>query len=132
MEKKDIDTLFDVRGKVALITGAGSGMLMQWWMNAESYPYHISGKPLFGLPANIPVTFELTILLSALTAFFAMWSLNGLPKLFHPLFRSRRFRRATSDRFFIVVEAADPQFDAMRTRRFLEGLGGTAVEAIEE
>jgi hypothetical protein len=114
------------------VIGCGLALLMQWWMNAVSYPYLISGKPLFGLPANIPVTFELTILVSALTTFFAMWSLNGLPRLHHPLFRSRRFRRATSDRFFIVVEAADPQFDAEQTRRFLEGLGGTAVEAVEE
>ena len=39
---------------------------MQWWMNAVDYPLLISGKPLFSLPANIPVTFELTILLRAL------------------------------------------------------------------
>ena len=114
------------------LAGCGLALLMQWWMNAVDYPFLISGKPLFGLPANIPVTFELTILFSALTTFFGMWSLNGLPRLHHPLFRSRRFRRATSDRFFIVIEAADPRFDPAGTRAFLDGLGGTAVEAVED
>ena len=87
---------------------------------------------MFGLPANIPIMFELTVLLAALTTFFGMWGLNGLPRLYHPLFRSERFRRATQDRFFIVIEADDPQFDARRTPEFLAGLGGGAVEPINE
>ena len=33
-------------------------------MNAFDYPFLISGKPFFGLPVAIPVTFELTILLA--------------------------------------------------------------------
>ena len=37
--------------------------LMQWWMNAVNYPVNVSGKPLFSLPANIPITFELIVLL---------------------------------------------------------------------
>lgn len=114
------------------ITGLGLATLMQWWMNAVDYPFEISGKPLFGLPANIPVMFELTVLFSAFAAFFGMWGLNGMPKLYHPLFTSRRFRRATQDRFFIVIEARDPQFDAGRTREFLASLGGSVVEAVGE
>jgi hypothetical protein len=114
------------------LAGTSLALLMQWWMNAVDYPFLISGKPLFGLPAAIPVTFELTILLAALTTFFGMWGLNGMPRLHHPLFRNERFRRVTSDRFFIVIEAADPQFDPERTREFLASLGGSAVEAVEE
>ena len=114
------------------LTGLGLATLMQWWMNAVDYPFIISGKPLFGLPANIPVMFELTVLLSAFGAFFGMWALNDMPKLYHPLFTNERFRRATQDRFFIVVEADDPKFDAAATPEFLAGLGGTAVETIAE
>jgi len=66
------------------LTGLGLATLMQWWMNAVDYKFVISGKPLFGLPANIPVMFELTVLFSAFAAFFGMWILNGLPKLYHP------------------------------------------------
>ena len=55
-----------------------------------------------------------------------------MPRLYHPVFRSRRFRRATADRFFIVIEAADPRFDREETERFLASLGGKAVEALED
>jgi hypothetical protein len=114
------------------LTGFCLALLMQWWMNAVDYPLVISGKPLFGLPAAIPVTFELTILFSALTTFFGMWGLNGMPRLYHPLFKSHRFLRATSDRFFIAIDAADPLFDPRETRVFMESLGGTALEELEE
>lgn len=114
------------------LAGLAAATLMQWWMNAVDYPFQISGKPLFGLPANIPVMFELTVLFSAFAAFFGMWGLNGMPRLHHPLLLSDRFRRATQDRFYIVIEADDPRFDADRTRAFLEGLGGSALEDITE
>jgi len=61
-----------------------------------------------------------------------MWGLNGMPKLYHPIFKSQSFRRVTSDRFLIVIEADDPQFDAQQTREFLASLGGGAVEAVED
>src|SRR3954466_1914970 len=38
--------------------GMGGGLVMQWWMMAHDYKYFISGKPLFSLPAFIPVIFE--------------------------------------------------------------------------
>ncbi|MDM7914351.1 MAG: DUF3341 domain-containing protein [Candidatus Eisenbacteria bacterium] len=110
----------------------GLSLLMQWWMNAVDYPLNISGKPLFSLPANIPVMFELTVLFSALGSFLGMLAFNFLPEYAHPLFRSERFRRATQDRFFISVEARDPKYDEARVRDFLECLGSVQVERIEE
>ncbi len=117
---------------VSGFTGLGLATLMQWWMNAVDYPFIISGKPLFGIPANVPIMFELTVLLSAFAAFFGMWILNGLPRWYHPLFTNRRFRRATQDRYFIVVEAKDPKFNLEKTRDFLAALGGSVVEEVNE
>lgn len=114
------------------VVGAAGALLLQWWTNAVDYPYNISGKPLFSLPANIPVTFEGTILVAALCAFFGMLVLNGLPTWYHPLLRSERFRRTTADRFFISIQASDPRFHRERTRGFLESLGATHVEPIED
>ncbi len=114
------------------ITGALFGLALQYFTNAVDYPFVISGKPLFSLPANIPVVFECTILFAALTAFKAMLVANRLPQHHRPLFKKERFRRATQDRFFIVIEAADPKFDADRTRAFLESLGGLSVEEVED
>lgn len=113
-------------------TGAGLGLLMQWWVNAVDYPLIISGKPLFSIPANIPITFEVTILLSALTAFVGMLAFNGLPQLYHPVFQSERFKRVTCDRFFISIEARDPKFRSEETRSFLAALGAAHVESLED
>lgn len=111
--------------------GTSAGILMQWWMNAVNYPFQISGKPLFSLPANIPVAFETTILFAAITALLGMLALNKLPQHYHPLFTSTRFKRATDDRFFISIEASDPLFDREATRHLLEGLeGNLGVEEV--
>lgn len=110
------------------ITGGAVALLMQWWMNAVDYPLIISGKPLFSLPANIPVTFELIVLFSAFAAFGGVLVLNFLPEYWHPAFSSKRFARVTTDGFFITIEASDPKFEVESTREFLESLGAEAVE----
>lgn len=119
-----------------LVFGAGAagtlgGFAMQYWMNAVDYKLIIGGKPFNSFPSNVPVIFEVTVLLASMAAFFAMLGLNKLPELAHPLFRNASFRRATSHAFFISVEAADPRFDAQATERFLREAGGTRVEWIE-
>jgi hypothetical protein len=114
------------------LTGTTAGLLLQWWTNAIDYPFLISGKPLFSLPANIPVAFETTILFAAISALVGMLALNGLPRLYHPLFRSRAFKRATDDHFFISVEAEDPLFDPDATRELLESISGRPVEEVED
>lgn len=114
------------------LTGLTTGLVMQWWMNAVDYPFMVSGKPYWSLPANIPVIFELTILFSALTAIFGMLGLNRLPRLYNPLFKSERFRRVTTDRFFVVIDASDPKFDEQATTKLLTDAGATAVERVED
>jgi len=111
--------------------GAGTAILMQWWMNAVDYPLNYSGKPLFSLPAQIPIAFELTVLFAATAAFLGLFVFNRLPRLGHPLLGSRRFARATADRFFVAVEADDPRFDPGATEALLRGLGSRHVEWVE-
>jgi len=114
------------------LAGLVLALLMQWWMNAVDYPYIISGKPLFSLPANIPVVFELTVLLSAFGAFFGMLLFNGLPRFHHSVFYSERFKRASNDRFYLSIEASDPRFELAQTKRLLTALNPTHVEELIE
>ncbi len=124
-------------------TGLLAGLGLQIFTNSLSlklwalvwvtgYPFLISGKPLLSIPAFIPVVFEVTVLLSALSAAGLMLLMNGLPRLYHPLFTSKRFLRATDDRFFISIEARDPRFVRSRTEAFLRSLGAKSVETIED
>ncbi len=112
------------------IAGLGGSILLVWWMNAHNWPWIVAGMPAFSLPANIPILFESTILLAGITAFFGVWALNRLPKLWNPLFKSDRFLKATDNGFFISIEAADPQFERDKAETLLKDAGATAVEAI--
>jgi hypothetical protein len=114
------------------IFGCLGGVLMQWWMNAVDYPYWISGKPLWSLPANIPVAFETTVLCAALAAVFGMLFLNDLPRMYHPTARSLAFRRVTDDRFFVCIESDDPKFDRERTAALLLSTRPISMEWLEE
>jgi molybdopterin-containing oxidoreductase family membrane subunit len=113
------------------VTGCLAALGLQWFTNAFDYKFLISGKPFFSLPAFIPVTFELTVLLAAFGAFFGMLALNGLPKFWHAVFTSKNFRRATSDRFFIFLEAKDREFQLAPSTKFAAELGGSRVEVVE-
>lgn len=121
------------------LTGCLVGITMQCYMNGvegswwlSGYDYLISGKPSFSIPAFIPVTFELTILLSAFGAFFGMFVLNQLPKLFNPLFRNDRFADVTDNGFFLFVDANDPKYAEAETQAYLTSVGASAVEPIDE
>ncbi|MEM1107725.1 MAG: DUF3341 domain-containing protein [Planctomycetota bacterium] len=98
----------------------------------EPYDYLISGKPFNAFAGYFPVIFELTIMFSAYTAVFAMFLLNKLPLLYHPLFNSKNFRRATQDRFFLAIESQDRNFDAQRTDAFLKEHKAMSTELIDE
>lgn len=113
-------------GTIGLLTA----ITMQWWMNAVDYPFIISGKPYWSVPANVPIMFELTVLFSGITAFLATLAFNGLPRYHHPLFNSERFAKATDDKFFIAIEANDPKYDAVGTRELLEGTHPTVIESV--
>jgi len=110
------------------IAGLIGGMGLQWWANDFHWPWLVSGKPFWSIPANIPIAFETTVLLSALTCFFAMWIMNDLPRPFHPFFRNDRFRKVTDDGMFIGIEADDPHFDGANTRKMLLEAGASHVE----
>ena len=80
----------------------------------------------------IAVTTNLAAAAGAFGALFGMLFLNRLPRLHHPLLKNRRFALATHDRFFVVIETADPKYSENDTRRLLEGLGSKHIEVVEE
>ena len=111
--------------------GAATALLLIWWVGAINYPLVIGGKPLFDFSYSVPVTFELTVLFSAFGAFLGMFGFNGLPKLYHPSFKHPSAYRATDDRFLLVIEADDPQFDPHKTVADLKSVGAAMVEVVE-
>lgn len=122
---------------VPLITLAGGmigglgGYFMQWYSMARLYPLNVGGRPHNSWPNFIPITFELTILIAAASAFVGMLVLNRLPQPHHPVFNVPEFRRASIDRFFLCIEVEDPKFERDATARFLKSLKPCGVMEVE-
>ena len=115
------------------LVGACLAYLVQWWCNAYDYPLDVGGRPYDSIPAYIPITFESGVLAAALAGFFAILGLAGLPRLYHPMFEVNGFGRASVDRFFIGIDAADPRYGEMRedgVREVLEASGALRCERI--
>lgn len=113
----------------ALAGGIGAMWLMIWTMGFD-YPMNISGKPYINIPIYIPVTFELTVLLSAFATVFGMFALNNLPRLHHPLFGVERFSKATDDGFFLCIEATDDLFEEEKVAKLFTDSGATHIETV--
>jgi len=113
------------------LCGLTGGYYLQYWVNLWAYPMNVGGRPMHSWPAFIVPTFEMTILCAALFAVFGMFALNGLPQPYHPVFNVERFAEASRDRFFLVIEAADPQFEKSATADFLRRLDAREVAEVE-
>jgi hypothetical protein len=90
---------------VGLICGAIGGLfgfLAQAWIFAVDYPLVFGGKPYLSVPSFIPVTFELTVLFTAIGVVSALFIRSRfIPrKKFDPI-----HDRITDDRFVILVDA---------------------------
>lgn len=119
---------------ISLTGGVLGGLIgygMQWYSNVIDYPINVGNRPYQSWPSFVPVTFELTVLGAALFCAFGMLLLNGLPRLYHPLFLLEEFRtRASTDAFYLCIRAEDPKFDPDEIRSFLLGLGALSVSEV--
>jgi hypothetical protein len=112
------------------ILGGFSGFALQYWIHVINYPVVVAGRPLNSWPAFIVVTFEMTILFAGISAVFGMLALNGLPMPYHPVFNVPRFAFASKDRFFLIIFSSDPKYNAVDTRRFLEGFSPRSISEV--
>ena len=112
------------------IAGAILGYLLQYYVTVVYFPINIAGRPLHSWPAYIVITFEVTILIAALSCVFGLLALCGLPMPYHPTFNVPRFALASRNRFFLCIESTDPLFDRDATVSFLETLEPREVSEV--
>jgi hypothetical protein len=118
---------------IVLVVGLSGSTFMLWFESfamGNLYPMIVGGKPLFSLPAFVPVWYEITVLSSCIAAFLGNWILSGLPQPNHPAFNSKAFERVTDDKFFIMIESADPKFNLEETRSLLASTRATSIEEL--
>lgn len=143
----DVNTPYPVHGmdramglsrtKVGFLTlffgfsGTAFILLFMFWTMSVDYPMVIGGKPFFSLPAFIPITFETTVLLGAIATVFGMLAaFFNLPSNNHPLHDTDYMKHVSGDKYGVVIEADDPNFDEDEVTQLLKKLGSKRVDSI--
>lgn len=112
---------------IAGVVGLGAGLLLTWWTSAVNWPINVGGKPLFSLPAFIPIMFELTILFAALSSVAALFYACKMPRIDPPVIDPD----LTSHKFAIFVPFNDTGYDESRIEKMFKELGATEVKKTE-
>jgi hypothetical protein len=105
------------------LTGTTTAVSFMTWSFTKDWPVNVGGKPNFALPAWIPITFELTVLMAAvgmvLTFCYLCQLAPGIKKHhFHP--------RATDDLFVMVIECTE-KTNEEEVKKFLEAAGAQEI-----
>ena len=111
------------------LTGIFTAVSMMVYMNAYDYPINVGGRPILSIPAYVPITFELAVLLAAFGIFFGLLGLSRLPQPYHPVFESDEFRSASTHGYWLsvpkaVAAQAEDIMDQLKT------LGATQVTVV--
>ena len=106
----------------APVFGVSLGLGFQAWSSVVDWPLNIGGKSYLALPALVPVTFELGVLLAAFATVTALviWS-RLRPRGKTP--DSQPLAGASDDRFVILVREDDAGFDPVAFRAATHRLG---------
>lgn len=105
---------------------AAFAYFLQWYSSVVDYPLNTGGRPLNSWPVFLLVPFEVGMLAAALSGFVAfLWNCR-LPCLYHPVFDTTDFARATQDRFFLLAQSGEEERSAA-LREALKHSGALAV-----
>lgn len=86
------------------MTGTICAFLLTFWTLGIDWPMNIGGKNFFPFPTNIPIVFELTVLLAAFGMSFTFFIMEDLgptkkPLIFDP--------RSTDDKFIMAIDMSN-------------------------
>lgn len=112
------------------VIGASLGFLLQYYVSVIDYPMNVGGRPDLSWPSFIPVTFECGILSAALSGLVGMLGLNGLPRPHHPIFEAPGIEASGRDKFFLCIEADDPQFSIDEAKAALQETNPESVDEV--
>jgi hypothetical protein len=108
------------------LTGTTLALSFMTWVMATNYPLDIGGKPYWPLPSFIPITFELTVLFSAVGMTLTYCVRNKLIPGYMPRIYDRR---TTDDRFALVFDAEGKSAeDIARIKAMCSGNGAVEVK----
>lgn len=120
-------TKLHTAGFVFGLTGLTTAFSMMTFANAINYPNNFGGKPVFALPAWIPIMFEHTVLFASVGMVIVFYYLCNLypgkqPKIIDP--------RLTDHMFALTFDVTDDTSQVSQITEFLKHEG--AVEVFEK
>lgn len=118
------ETSLHTAGFIYGITGTSIALGGMGWVFTRDWPLNIGGKPHFPLPAFIPITFETTVLLSAIGMVLTFCYLCQMA----PFVKKHHFHlRATDDLFVMVIEVTS-KTNVNDLQDFLRNAGAVEVD----
>lgn len=106
------------------MTGTSLALIMQIWMLGFDWPMIIGGKNYVSLPPFIPVTFELTVLLSALGMVATFFIVSDMK----PYKKPRSYDlRSTEDKHVMAIDLAANKISKDDISRILKDNGASEV-----
>ncbi|MCK8787501.1 DUF3341 domain-containing protein [Roseomonas sp. NAR14] len=109
------------------VAAAAAQYGVQYWLGVQDYPLNVGGRPPHAWPVFLPAAYIVGVLWAAAAALVGMLLLNRLPRLHHPIFNARGFGRASEDRWFLFLPAADAGFDPVAAELLLRAHGPLRV-----
>ena len=109
------------------LAGFTFGLWFTWWTSAVDWPIIIGGKPMWSLPAFIPIMFELTVLFAALSSVATLIIVCGLPAVEPPIIDPD----LTSHKFAIFVPESAAGYNAAKLEQIFRDMGAVEVKKTE-
>jgi hypothetical protein len=117
------ETSLHTAGFIYGITGTTTALSGIGWVFNSDWPVNIGGKSHFDLPAWIPITFELTVLFSAVGMFLTFLYICQMA----PFVRKHHFNlRSTDDQFTMVIECTEKSNEE-EIKAYLQSVGATGI-----
>jgi Protein of unknown function (DUF3341) len=117
------ETSLHTAGFIYGITGTTTALSGIGWIFNSDWPLNFGGKSHFDLPAWIPITFELTVLFSAVGMVLTFCYLCQMA----PFVRKHHFNlRSTDDQFTMVIECTEKTNEA-EVHAFLKSVGAFGI-----
>ena len=110
------------------VLGLLSALGLVYYTAVVDWPINVGGKPMFSLPAFIPIIFELVVLFAALCSVGALFFMCKMPKLDPPVID----KDLTCHKFAIFIPENDVDYNEVRIEKLLKELGADEVKKVME
>ncbi len=121
------ETSLHTAGFIYGITGTTTALSGIGWIFTSDWPLNFGGKPHFSLPAWIPITFELTVLFSAVGMVMTFCYLCQLA----PFVKKHHFHPRSTDDLFVMVLECTAKNNETEMSSFLGSLGAIEISVQE-